>query len=90
MSGTIIWCARVRHDVEETRTAVERAITNVRRQRDPRSPDVWIGADGAEMQSAPILEPPGFIFVTPIGAPTQRLLNVDHISSVEAMPGSGI
>jgi hypothetical protein len=70
MTGTIIWCARVRHDVAESRSEVEMAISAVRRQEE--------------------VEPPGFIFVTPIGAPTQRLLNVDHISSVEAIPGSGI
>lgn len=88
--GTIIWCARIRHDVEDSRSDVERAITHVKRQRDPRSLDVWVDADGEERQSAPLAEPPGFIFVTPMGAPTQRLLNVDLISSIEAIPGSGI
>lgn len=89
--ATIIWCARVRHDVQESRTEVERVISAVLNYRPAFSS---IDATGQRIEvpaTGPEINPVGFAYFTPVPSKSQRALqvalNVAMISSFEAMPG---
>jgi len=80
--ATIIWCDRVRHIVQESRTQVEDMIATGQTAEavaPKESENCWTAGMAG-----------GFVYFTPEGSTTQRALNVAMISSFEALPGDGI
>lgn len=82
--ATIIWCDRVRHIVEESRSEVARLLDHARGVK---------SCTCGENSACSDCPPEGgyeFVYFTPYGDGSQRALNVRMISSFEAVPGDGI
>jgi hypothetical protein len=75
--ASIIWCDRSKHVVEESRGEVERRIGQGKAQKHLNGPGEFNDFPG------------GFVYFTLDGG-HQRALNVDFISSYEAVPGDGV
>lgn len=80
--ATIIWCDRVRHIVQESRSEVEESIVRAMAR-----------ASGTDAPNGLGMVSP-FVYFTIAeirdGGLQQRALNVNSISSFEAMPGDSV